>query len=68
MDRYELENAKNIVDGYYRPPSPSDHVKMTVEEKFENAKKIALEHITKRMKGVEGLTLEQFLPKYRKDS
>ncbi len=61
MDRYARINAAHIVDGYYKPPSVSDHEKKTVEEKFNGAKNIALYHLEQRKKDVEALTLEDFL-------
>lgn len=65
-ERFALANAINRVDGYYRAPSPSDKFQSNVEDRFFEAKNLALTHMAKAMKDVEDLTIEQFLPKYRK--
>lgn len=66
MNRYEKENAIHKIIGYYNPPSSSDHVRHTVEERFLIAKSNAIYHIRKHLEDIEAITLQDAFPKYIK--
>jgi hypothetical protein len=65
MNRYEITNAVHKVEGYFNPPSVSDHYKISIEQAFELAKNTALQHMRKSINDVEKLQLCQFLPNYK---
>lgn len=59
LTRYDMENLRHIVDGYYNRRPGND----TAEEAFNRAKEEALRHHRVRIAQLEAFTLQQFFPK-----
>ena len=55
MDRYEFENAVELVDGYYSKPLNQD-----VRAEFERARTECIKNLLKRIENVKELTFIQF--------
>lgn len=62
MNRYELQNAIEKVDGYFLP-SPSKPGGNTVE--FERAKNECLYHLRVQIDNIRALSFEQFATQKR---
>ena len=57
MNRYELANAKHLVEGYYFPCISKSG---TNKDEFERARSECVANLKKQLKQVESLTIEQF--------
>jgi hypothetical protein len=55
MNRHEKENCINQILGYYNPPSPSDHVKKTREQKFSDAKSSVVKALKLNVSNIESI-------------
>lgn len=67
MDRFEIENAINSIDGYLMPPILG-RIGDSPEDKFNQAKKEVIEYHQKKIKNIETITFEYFETKKNNSS
>jgi len=59
MNRYELENTVNIIDGYFLPRPHEEGNKGEIEA-FNRAKAEVLLHLQRKMECIQSLSVEKF--------
>ena len=59
MDRYDIDRATYLIDGYYAP-TPSEGALGRHLEAFERAKATTIKHLQESAKHVNGLSSEEF--------
>lgn len=60
MNRYQLSNAKNLIDGYFlsSPAKPGGRT-----EEFKRAQRECISNLTKQLQNVQAVTETQFFSK-----
>ncbi|MDO8728677.1 MAG: hypothetical protein Q7K26_02150 [bacterium] len=59
IDRYELANACEKIDGYYNP-SPSESALKKYEQTFDRAKAECVMHLEKQLADVKSIEFSNF--------
>lgn len=65
MNRFDKENCKNQILGYYAPPSVSDPVKSSTCDRFESAKMQVIEALKRNIENIEKMNISDVFPKYK---